>query len=272
MMEWVRLYHDMPPDPKWRVIARKSGQRIGDVLAVFCFVLTNASANGADRGRLNNLSPEDVGAALDLEEQDVKDILDAMEGRVIAADRLIAWDARNPKREDDSADRVRRHRVTQRNAGVTQRNAPDKEEDTEKETAAARERAKEAASSEMNRLNKLLGFREGDFQAHAANLRTLIDLKAEGCDFARHILPAAEAAAKSGKARALAYIRPKAHELRNAAVLVASLPPAFENTDERGWRDRLRVFRDKGMWGTTWGPKPNEVGCKCPEDVLREAA
>ena len=58
-------------------------------------------------------------------------------GIITADERLSAWDKRQPKREDDSAERVRRHReralhttendtVTHRNADVTQSNAPDK--------------------------------------------------------------------------------------------------------------------------------------------------
>lgn len=40
---WLRLWHDMPNDPKWRTIARRSGQSIGNVIAVYLHVLVNAS-------------------------------------------------------------------------------------------------------------------------------------------------------------------------------------------------------------------------------------
>jgi hypothetical protein len=277
-MEWVRLYHDMPTDPRWRVIARKSGQRIGDVIAVWNFVLTNASANGADRGRVKDLSSEGVGAALDLEESDVLAILGAMEGRVIAGDRLIEWEARNPKKEDNSSQRTKDWRkrrrddgdapVTTGDGGVTPRDAPEKK--TEEESEAAVARAREGNSNDLNRLNKVLGLDETNFTAHAANLRTLIDLKAQGCDFERHILPAAEQAARGGKARSLAYIRPRALEMRDAQRTVESIPPPFENTNEFGWRERLRAYAEKDMWSSKWGAKPGEPGCKCPENILAE--
>jgi hypothetical protein len=115
-MEWVRLYHDMPTDPKWRVIAKKAGQRIGDVIAVFNFVLTNASSNTMKRGVTHGLVAEDIAAAIDLEESGVTAILDAMEGKVVKNGELLAWEKRNPIREDSSTDRVRKHRETQRNA------------------------------------------------------------------------------------------------------------------------------------------------------------
>lgn len=128
----------------------------------------------------------------------------------------------------------------------------------------------QTTSDELNRLNRVLGFDPSNFTAHAANIRTLVELKADGCDFEKHILPAAEQAAKGGKGKSLAYIRPRAIELRDAAKLVASMPAPFENTDEAGWRSRLRTSRDKGLWSSKWGPKPGEDGCKCPPWILKE--
>lgn len=135
-MEWVRLYHDMPADPKWRVIAKKAGQRIGDVIAVYVFMLTNASSNTEKRGVTHNLVTEDIAAAIDLGEADVGAILGAMEGKVVRNGELLGWEKRNPKREDSSTDRVRKHRETQRNA----EKRPDKsrtEEDTDKKKDSA---------------------------------------------------------------------------------------------------------------------------------------
>ncbi|EEY1988416.1 phage replisome organizer, partial [Escherichia coli] len=36
---WLRLWHDMPNDPKWRTIARVSGQPIATVMAVYIHLL-----------------------------------------------------------------------------------------------------------------------------------------------------------------------------------------------------------------------------------------
>jgi hypothetical protein len=137
---WVRLWEDMPSDPKWRAIARRSSQRIGDVMAVFNFMLVAAYPHG---GKLVGWSDDDVAAALDLDEADVTAIRDAMQGKVLDGDRLMGWEKRQPKREDDSSARVRRHRekkrsetpenpyVTQCNADETQCNAPDTDTDTD---------------------------------------------------------------------------------------------------------------------------------------------
>jgi hypothetical protein len=107
-------------------------------MAVFNFMLVAASkANG----NLDAWSDEDVAAALDMEPEHVEAIRNAMQGKVLTGDRLSAWEVRQPKREDDSLQRVRAHRerqrdavkrdVTQCNAGETQRNAPDTDTDTD---------------------------------------------------------------------------------------------------------------------------------------------
>lgn len=103
MTDWVRLWHDMPTDPKWRTIARKSGQPLPCVIALFNLIMVNASGNADDRGVLRNWDNEDAAAALDMEPQDVAAIMEAMEGKVIAQGRLTGWEKRQPKREDDRA-------------------------------------------------------------------------------------------------------------------------------------------------------------------------
>jgi acyl dehydratase len=145
-MAWVRLWEDMPTDPKWRVIAKRSGRSIAEAMAVFNFMLVAASkANG----NLDAWSDEDVAAALDMEPEHVEAIRNAMQGKVLTGDRLSAWEVRQPKREDDSLQRVRAHRerqrdavkrdVTQCNAVETQRNAPDTDTDTDTDTEPDRE-------------------------------------------------------------------------------------------------------------------------------------
>jgi len=135
---WVRLWHDMPTDPKWRVIAKRSGQPIATVMAVFTFVLVNASANASERGRTHNLFADDIAAALDVETGDVEAILDAMQGKVLDGDVLTGWEKRQPKREDGAAERAKQWRERKR----TQANAaerPDKDTDTDTDTEIERE-------------------------------------------------------------------------------------------------------------------------------------
>jgi hypothetical protein len=140
MTKWVRLWADMPTDPKWRVIARKSGRPISEVMAVFMFMMTNAGCSD-DRGSLHNWDDEDIGAALDIDGECVTAIREAMQGKTLEGHKLSGWEKRQPEREDQSKERVRRFRerqaelakrnVTQCNADVTQCDAPDTDTDTD---------------------------------------------------------------------------------------------------------------------------------------------
>lgn len=95
---WLRLWHDMPTDPKWRTIARHSKQPIGLVQAVYLHLLVDASRN-VTRGHIN-VTPEDLASALDCDEDSVHSILDAMQGRVLEGKSISGWGKRQPARED----------------------------------------------------------------------------------------------------------------------------------------------------------------------------
>ena len=143
---WVRLWADMPNDPKWRTIARVSKQKIGDVMAVFVHMMTNAS-QADERGYLENWSDEDIASALDLETENVTAIREAMQGRVLDGDRLKGWETRQPHREDGSAERAKAWREKKKSESEqqvklcernrTQPNAekrPDTDTDTDTDT------------------------------------------------------------------------------------------------------------------------------------------
>lgn len=147
--QWLRLWHDMPTDPKWRTIARASKQRIGDVMAVYVHMLVAAS-NATVRGRTQSFSCEDVASALDIETEHVAAIVDAMQGRVLDGDLVRGWEKRQVAREDGGAERVKAWRDAKKaetNAPVhdhaqTVRNrTPDtdktREEEKEQKTTAA---------------------------------------------------------------------------------------------------------------------------------------
>lgn len=117
---WLRLWHDMPNDPKWRTIARASGQPITSVIAVYLHMLVCASIASV-RGRLESFCTEDVASALDLDREAVEAVAKAMEGRVISDGQLLGWDKRQPIREDNSAERTKAWREKkQRERNVTQ--------------------------------------------------------------------------------------------------------------------------------------------------------
>ncbi|MHC5536682.1 hypothetical protein ACYOEI_00225 [Singulisphaera rosea] len=112
-MDWLRLWHDMPNDPKWRTISRVSGRSISEVISVYIHMLICAS-NASERGRTQGWNDEDVASALDLEAANVEAIRIAMQGRVLEGDAILGWDKRQPKREDNSAVRAKEWRQKQR--------------------------------------------------------------------------------------------------------------------------------------------------------------
>ena len=116
---WLRLWRDMPNDPKWRTIARISDEPIPSVLGVYLHLLVSASEE-PPRGQ-TNIHPEDTASALGIETESVQRILDAMQGRVLDGNLVTGWEKRQPIREGNSTERTRKWRertVTQRDAPV----------------------------------------------------------------------------------------------------------------------------------------------------------
>jgi hypothetical protein len=97
-IEWLRLWHDMPNDPKWRTISRSSGQSISVVQAVWLQILVSASQS-EERGTYTILE-EDIASALNEGDDAVAAIIKAMQGRVLDGKRLTGWERRQPCRED----------------------------------------------------------------------------------------------------------------------------------------------------------------------------
>jgi len=96
---WVRLWAGTTTDPKFKTIARKSGRPLIEVLGLFTHLMLLANESET-RGALDTMVLEDVASALDLDEEVVQTILDAMQGRVIEGGQLTGWEKRQPVRED----------------------------------------------------------------------------------------------------------------------------------------------------------------------------
>ena len=114
-MEWFRSWHGAPTDTKWLLIARKAKTVPGVVSAVAWALFDYASQN-EDRGSVKGFDVETYATYSGFEEQTIANVIAAMldKGLIDADERLSAWDKRQPKREDDSTPRVRKHRERQR--------------------------------------------------------------------------------------------------------------------------------------------------------------
>ena len=100
--QWLRLWHDMPTDSKWRTIARHAKQSISVVQAVWVQLLVSASQSD-QRGSFSIL-PEDIASALDEEDGAVEAVIAAMQGRVLDGNRLTGWERRQPSKEDGASE------------------------------------------------------------------------------------------------------------------------------------------------------------------------
>ena len=126
--EWLRLWHDMPNDPKWRTIARISGQPVSLVQAIYVHLLVDASRN-VTRGHVT-VTKEDIASALDLTEEQVESVFSAMQGRVLEGDKLTGWEGRQPKREDIGSNETGAKSAAQRKREQRERAKKEQEENT----------------------------------------------------------------------------------------------------------------------------------------------
>ena len=118
VMEWFRWYHGAVSDPKWPLIARKAGVGVGVVVSVWAALLEHASQD-EERGSVAGFDGETIDALYGYADGVSAAVVEALRHRGVIRDGCIsAWRRRQPRRErdDDSAERVRRHRESKRQA------------------------------------------------------------------------------------------------------------------------------------------------------------
>ena len=115
-MDWFRWHHGSVNDPKFRLVAARSGASVAEVIAVWAGLLEAASM-AERRGCAGVPDFEATECALGIENGKAKAIYEAMSARglVTPDGGVTAWEKRQPKRErerdDDSTHRVQAHRA-----------------------------------------------------------------------------------------------------------------------------------------------------------------
>lgn len=118
-IDWYRAYHGTVADPKFGLVAKRAGQRRGDVVAMWHLLMEAASA-ATDRGNPGAPDFETIDDLLGMDEGAAELIFGSMVGKGLInsiSGRLEAWDLRQPKREREEApstERVREFRAKQR--------------------------------------------------------------------------------------------------------------------------------------------------------------
>ncbi|HWJ71922.1 MAG TPA: hypothetical protein VNX29_02035 [Kaistia sp.] len=161
MSSWWRAWSGMAADPKWLAIGKRAGIAPGMAFSV-AFHLMERAAEAEDRGSFAGYDAEAIGCFLGCETEEVEAVVAALSDKgMTAGDRFTAWERRQPKREDDSNERVRAFRARKAEAAsasgaataptegaemlaseavsdpVTQCNAPEADTEKEKKAAAA---------------------------------------------------------------------------------------------------------------------------------------
>jgi hypothetical protein len=158
-MDWFRWHHGSVTDPKFQLIARKSGASLPDVLAVWAYVLETASQS-TDRGSFE-IDAEALDCLFNFPSTETRtgDILLAMEERGLIADRRIcAWDKRQPKREredDGATERKRKQRSSE--SGVTPDVTPSHATSHQKKPRGEERREEEKTSTSVDVAPTLAG-------------------------------------------------------------------------------------------------------------------
>jgi hypothetical protein len=163
-VDWLRLWHDMPNDPKWRTIARVSGQPIALVQAMYLHLLVDASVN-VTRGHVT-VTKEDIASALDVTDDQIEAVFAAMQGRVIDGDKLTGWEGRQPKREDAGNPETGAKSAAQRKRDQRERERNGKAEKPKNDTSRS-------VTESHDRLEKI---REEQDQEHTHTAQTKFSL------------------------------------------------------------------------------------------------
>src|SRR5574343_1097528 len=119
-MEWFRSWHGAPTDNKWLVIARRANTLPGIVAAIF-WTLEDYASQNADRGSVAGFDIETYAVYSGFDEGVIAAVISALKDKEVISqdDRLTNWEKRQPKREDDSAERARNSRA-ERRSNVTE--------------------------------------------------------------------------------------------------------------------------------------------------------
>ena len=134
-MNWFRWYTGAASDPKFLVVAKRAGQNVASVIAVWALLLERASEcaernrtqpNADERGSITGFDCEAADAVLGLTDGAACAIVKVLEERgLISCGRIANWEKRQPKREDGSAERAKAWRENQRkNADERTRTQP----------------------------------------------------------------------------------------------------------------------------------------------------
>ena len=119
---WLKWFHGAVTDDKWPMVARKSGQPVAVVVAVWAALLECAS-QAEDRGSVEDFDAESMDAVLQVEDGACAAIVEALSSgkrpRIVDG-RITKWEARQEETQDPTG-RERKRRQRERDKEVRER-------------------------------------------------------------------------------------------------------------------------------------------------------
>jgi hypothetical protein len=279
-MKWFRSYHGAPMDPKWPAVAKRASVRISDVAAVWWCLMDYASQQ-EDRGSIEGFDPEIVAAFYQLDTSAVEAVINALEAKeCLNGKRVSNWE--EYQFEETSTKRVKRHRngrETVKKRRETKRNRIPSESVSVSvsESGSSPESGKDGDDLLFEAWYSTYPRRQGRGQAlkafRAAMQKTDFDTLMAGIErykaikapYADYCMPATWLNGERWKdeASASGVVQPPPK----------GTPKAFVPTDtDSQWPLRVKGFKSSGFWSTSWGPRPGEDGCQCPQKYLTASA
>lgn len=277
-MDWFRSHHGAPTDPKWRPVAKRAGIRFGDVAAIVWALLDYASANATERGSIEGFDTETLALTFDYEQQHIEAVIAALHDKhILANSRFVAWEKRQPKRDDGASERAKAWRERNRTQpNATERPEKNREESEQKERPAARKRADEippgfddfwqAYPRKTAKPAALKAYRRAAAKGATpeqilAGLETYKRTKPDYADWAHP-------ATWLNNERWNDEPQTSAQRTIAAAAQAGLIPMQYDEP----WPQRLKAWRGGMTWNwAQWGPKPGEPGCRVPSSLLEAA-
>ena len=145
MADWLRLWHGTVTDTKFLWVARRSGARFGDVMAVWMALLEEAS-QADDRGDISGFDAESFDCLLGADDGETLRIMQAMgaKGLICEDMRLAGWDRRQPVREDSGNPETGAMSSTERSRLHRQRRKAQEEDDTQRDATQCNDTQRDA--------------------------------------------------------------------------------------------------------------------------------
>lgn len=176
--QWWRSWHGAPTDPKWSVIAVRSGVKAGIVSAV-AWALMDYASQHKERGSVEGFDTETYAVYSGFDETEIVAVIKAMCDKGIITDGYLAnWKKRQPQREDDSYERVNKWRDAKRN--VTQCNAKKSADKTRLDNNTDKEKEKKVEATPPQQLSTVQMMFLGTFGAKRLNpiqIRAITELE-----------------------------------------------------------------------------------------------